>query len=297
VLVGGYRYEAGSPLGVLARFNADGSSDAGFSVQTHGGLAAIVVQPDDKIVAAGDFEMINGLARVGVARLQANGSVDPSFNPGMGALEVLHLALQADGRMLLGGCFDYVSGWRQPKLARLGADGAVDQSFSPQVHGTPTAITVQRDGKIVVGGLDLVNEVSFPGIARLNPGGSPDPSFAVGAGPQGGVLAICQQSDGKLVLGGSFTDFDFVPRNGIVRLNGNPPEFTCRLTIEVSPGTGRPQLNLTGALGSKIQVEATSDFQTWTSLVTITNTNDRILLGDPTAKGSPQRFYRARRIE
>jgi uncharacterized delta-60 repeat protein len=296
-LVLGYRYAAGSPVGVLVRCNADGSLDSSFSVGTDGGIATILVQPDDKIMIAGDFSAIDGRHCASPARLQANGSLDPSLDSGIGTSGVLHLALQADGRMLLGGFFDYVNGWPQPKLARLSSEGSADLSFTPQVHGTPAAIAVEPSGKILVSGLDLVNSVRFSGIARLNPDGSPDISFAAGAGPRGSVSAICRQSDGKLVLGGVFTDFDFFPCNGIVRLNGDSPAFACRLSIEVSQGTGQPQLTLAGAIGSKLQVEATSDFQTWAPLMTVTNTLGRIEVFDPTANGSPQRFYRARLVE
>jgi hypothetical protein len=44
-------------------------------------------------------------------------------------------------------------------------------------------------------------------------------------------------------------------------------------------------------------IETTSDLQTWTPLMTVTNTVGGVQVCDPAANGSPQRFYRARMVQ
>ncbi len=65
-------------------------------------VRAIVVQPDGKIVIGGSFLNVNGVGRGGVARLNADGSLDAGFMAdGVGAdAVVLAMALQPDGRIV-----------------------------------------------------------------------------------------------------------------------------------------------------------------------------------------------------
>ena len=62
----------------------DLSFDPGFGV--NGTVNAVVVQPDGKVIIGGEFTTVKGLARTNIARLNADGSGDPTFNPGTGLL-------------------------------------------------------------------------------------------------------------------------------------------------------------------------------------------------------------------
>lgn len=55
------------------------SFDPGSGVS--GTVNAVVLQPDGKVIIAGAFTTVKGLARPGIARLNADGSGDSSFNP------------------------------------------------------------------------------------------------------------------------------------------------------------------------------------------------------------------------
>ena len=71
-------------------------------------MRATVVQNDGKIIIGGDFTTVNGVARKGIARLNADGSLDSGFNPGAGVNtngKIYALGLQADGRIVIGGDF------------------------------------------------------------------------------------------------------------------------------------------------------------------------------------------------
>ena len=72
-------------------------------------IAAVVVQPDGKVVVGGSFETFNGASRHLLTRLNADGSLDNSYNPGTNSnlnieYGVSTLLLQPDGSLLVGGC-------------------------------------------------------------------------------------------------------------------------------------------------------------------------------------------------
>ena len=95
---------------------------------------ATVVQPDGKVVIGGSFTEVTGVARPYVARLNANGSLDTTFNVGSGPSgQVYALALQPDGKILIGGTFQTVNTFQFRNIARLNSNGTVDTSFAPGV--------------------------------------------------------------------------------------------------------------------------------------------------------------------
>ena len=84
---------------------------------------AVAVQPDGKVLVGGQFAAVNGTNRNNIARLNANGSLDGTFNPGTGADgAVRSVALQPDGNLLIGGDFTIVNGVARPYAARLYGD-------------------------------------------------------------------------------------------------------------------------------------------------------------------------------
>ena len=67
-------------------------------------INSIALQPDGKVLIGGQFTSYNGTSRNYIARLNADGSLDASFNPGVGASSFVYsLALQPDGKVLIGG--------------------------------------------------------------------------------------------------------------------------------------------------------------------------------------------------
>jgi uncharacterized delta-60 repeat protein len=143
----------------LARLNSDGNRDTAFNSNVGGGAGSAVngwvktvaVQSDGKIVVGGYFTSVGGTARNRVARLNSNGSVDPSFNPNVDG-NVNAMVVQSDGKIVIGGEFTSVGGTTRNRVARLNSNGSVDTSIDPNVDRTVRAMVVQSDGKIVVGG-------------------------------------------------------------------------------------------------------------------------------------------------
>src|SRR5206468_4841892 len=96
---------------------------------------ALIIQPDGKLLAGGDFTTADGLGRNRIARLNPDGSLDAAFSstaPNAGANDsVLTLLSQTDRRILVGGRFTAISGATRNFLARLNADGTIDSTFNP----------------------------------------------------------------------------------------------------------------------------------------------------------------------
>jgi uncharacterized delta-60 repeat protein len=196
------------------------------------------MQPDGKVLIGGDFDQLYGASpRNRIARLNVDGTLDATFDPGTGANdEVLRLALQSDGKVLIGGRFTEVGGVARNRIARLNANGTLDATFDPGTgtNGTPWHLALQPDGKVLIGGsFTEVNGVARNRIARLNANGTLDAAFNPGTGTNGAPLHLALQPDGKVLIGGEFTEVDGVARNRIARLNANGT-----LDTTFNPGAG-----------------------------------------------------------
>lgn len=89
-------------------------------------------------------------------------------------------------------------------------------------NGTVTSAVVQDDGKIVLGGFfTSYNGTPAQYLVRLNADGSVDDTFAVGVGPDAGVQSLALQSDGKIIVGGDFTNFGVTAAAKMARLNSD----------------------------------------------------------------------------
>lgn len=235
----------------LVRLHANGSVDTSFDPGSGAADAfgpaqvnALVVQPDGKVLVGGDFTSFNGQTRSRIARLQSDGGVDASFNPGSGLSGgyVAAMALQPDGRLVVAGWFNSVNGIERRGVARLHADGGVDTGFNPGAGATNATgndapvktVVLQADGKLLLGGtFNFFNGMARERIVRLLADGSTDAGFNPGTGANLWVLAIALQTDGKIVLGGDFSTFNGVARNRLARLNADGTLDAC-----FNPGNG-----------------------------------------------------------
>jgi uncharacterized delta-60 repeat protein len=201
ILLGGYGKVAGSYDFALARFNANGSLDTSFSDDgwLHTTIGAgfdiaesMVIQNDGKIVLVGssnngsnyDFAMV---------RYNPDGSLDSSFDTdgkvttaiGGGTEMAKDVALQSDGKILVGGYSTY-GGNKDFALVRYNTNGSIDTSFSTNGKFVLAlgsggdlirSITVQADGKILLGGISSNGINDDLALVRLNSDGSLDTTF------------------------------------------------------------------------------------------------------------------------
>jgi uncharacterized delta-60 repeat protein len=209
-----------------------GVLDASFTVGTgaNGSILATAIQSDGKILIGGDFTSYNGTSINRIARLNTDGTLDPTFNVGTGAnAAVRAIAIQSDGNILIGGSFLLINGSPREYLAKLDTDGSCypDWAFQPtNFNGTVNTIAIQNDGKILVGGgFTLFQGVDLRGLARMDNFGLRDQTFSgyIGAnnGASGSVNCIGVQTDGKIIIGGLFGFVNGTTRNRIARLNSD----------------------------------------------------------------------------
>jgi uncharacterized delta-60 repeat protein len=225
--------------GEVLRLNSNGSRDNTFTaIVSSNFVNALALQPDGRILVGGIFANINNMPRNNIARLNTDGSVDMSFDPGAGANNSINtLLLRADGRVFLGGRFTSFNGTARNGLALLEANGGLNASFVPANPSSleVLALALQTDGKLLYGGLLL--PAGSSGVYRLNTDGTLDASFSLGAGfNQMYVYAILPQANGKIVVGGIFDSYNDVPRMSLVRLNPR--------TIADFDGDGKSDLSI-----------------------------------------------------
>lgn len=224
IIAGWFNHYTGIDRSKIARINADETLDTSFNPGTGANnmIEVLLRQPDGKIIIGGRFSEFNGVSRNGIARLNADGTLDESFNPGTGTDGIVYaLAVQADGKILVGGEFTLFNGLTATKLMRLNADGTIDNSFAVSVgNGSVNGIAVQSNGKIIaVGSFYEFNGEIKGSLIRLNMDGSTDTSFITGMGANMPILTVALNSTGKIFIGGRFTSFKGQSKTGIVGLN------------------------------------------------------------------------------
>lgn len=262
VVVGEFTAVTGGPMNGIVKLTATGSVDATFASGQTGTdskvITSIVRQPDGKYIVGGAFSTMHGVARNAVARLNADGSVDTSFDPGTGPNRpansriVNALLLQPDGKVVIGGTFSTWNGGTRRGLVRLNSNGTLDESMAEMGAFTTfygemvksLALQPSSTGPdyftIVVGG-QLYAQWSGAyhlGVLRLKSDGKLDSTFKLGAGAHAAgntnsalpVTSVAVQPDGKVLVGGMFSAFSGKTVHSVARINSDGTNDTAFLT-------------------------------------------------------------------
>lgn len=242
VAAGKARSAGASSLGddfAAARFNADGSRDAGFNggqprqvdwIGAPDRATRVLLQPDGRIVLAGfattTFTSSSDDTGFAVARLNADGTPDSGFGSGgraaaeIGSLDFGYAAaLQPDGKIVVAGRVSYSRGDESDVgIVRFNADGTLDAGFGSQGTRTfdlsanwdeATALVVQPDGRLLLAvAYSDVGNFAF-GLLRLTTAGERDAGFGtdgftwrhIGSGNDN-PSALVLQADGRIVVAG-----------------------------------------------------------------------------------------------
>lgn len=238
----------------VARLNLDGTLDTTFgtggkfNVNFNGGglntdfANAVAIQPDGKIVIAGQGSASGSSKPIALARLNTNGTLDSTFGNGglasiaspSGIRTVNALAIQPDGKFVVGGAKSPTTSNGRQFVARVLADGSgldtsfnttgsIDYGFSLDTvaRDEVKGIVLQPDGSIIAAGFAQVGATTTTptGInnftaVRILTLGTLDPTFGTGGkfnvsfnldstGPNDDeATGVVFQPDGKIVLGG-----------------------------------------------------------------------------------------------
>ena len=193
------------------------------AVRVDDAVLVSAMQQDGKILIGGQFTTYDGISRKSIARINADGTLDVSFNTGTGFdAEVWGITILSSGKILVTGNFWEYNGVEIVGVAVLNQDGSLDTSFNVgnTVGKFVDAAAQQSDGKIIIaGGFTFIGGTSVPGIARLNSNGTLDTTFTPGSGANGYIWSMDVQSDDKILIGGSFTTYNGTTRTGFARLN------------------------------------------------------------------------------
>jgi uncharacterized delta-60 repeat protein len=278
ILIGGnFTMVAGQPRTNLARLHPDGSLDDTYAPAVAGGATpavySLAVQTDGKVLVGGLFTTVAGQARMNLARLNPEGTLDPTFTATANN-HVYGLALQADGKVLAGGQFFQLGGQQRsyvgrlnntdPAIQALSDDGAtitwLRGGTSPEVWRTTfdvstnlTNWTYLGEGLRIPGGWQLTG-LALPGEGRIRARG-----FARGGGfngsswfaeTVGGPCAFQSQPSSRTNNAGTIASFT-------TAVSGSPP-ISYQWWKDGSPltdggfisGAQTATLNLAGVLGA-----------------------------------------------
>ena len=209
-------------LGSHAQIN-----DPAFSIGTGASnrVTCSALQLDGDVMIGGNFTSYNGTAISRVARINIDGSLDGGFAPSSGAnLQVNALALASGGDTYIGGQFTTFNGTGRNRIARVNSDGTLDAGFAPGTgfNNTVTGIAVQGDGKVIcVGDFTSFNGTGRNRVARLNDDGTLDTGFNPGTGANFLVTSVALQSDGDILIGGFFNNYNGTTVVALARLNSD----------------------------------------------------------------------------
>ena len=236
-----------APTGFFVRLNADGSLDTTFYNQTITSSGScnprnqIILQPDGKIILACRDIVANGQAPKHLLRLNADGTLDTSFNYTLGS-EIIGIALDSLGRLALHGGFPTPQGTRS--IVRLNPDGSLDNSFNYIPPGSFSTTYIATQGsRVIVGG-------SSVRVLRLNENGSEDTSFALSS-TNGSFSQVLVQPDNKIL---------YLKSTGIFRLNENGGSDS---SFQPSPFSLNSQPKMRLAADGKIVVTSLSSDATY----------------------------------
>jgi uncharacterized delta-60 repeat protein len=216
----------------LARFNADGTLDTSFgilgrAIADYSGAGdyayAVALQSDGRIVVAGRSDSAGATKTdFALARYDTDGTLDTSFGTSgklttdfaSSADSAQALAVQGDGKIVaVGWAFNGAD--NDMALVRYNGDGSLDNGCGNVLrdlsgtHDEASAVVIQNDGKIVVGGNTLVGAQRDFALARFDSTCAVDTSFGANglvtgdfAGEDDRIAALALQSDGKIVATG-----------------------------------------------------------------------------------------------
>ena len=237
ILVGGmFSTYNGISANRIVRLNTDGSRDNTFVIGTGFtgiGVYDLYVYSDGKILVVGTFGTYNGTLANNIIKLNTDGSIDTSFVYGTGfsgavfpqVTRVRNISVDINNKILITGAFLFYNGVNADNIVRLNSDGSIDNSFNygTGFNDTTFSTKIQSDNKILVTGqYTFYKGIGANRIIRLNSDGSIDTSFNTENGFSGGTTnLILIMNDGKIIIGGSFTSYNGVNANRIIRLNKN----------------------------------------------------------------------------
>ncbi|KHD89874.1 MAG: hypothetical protein OM95_02125 [Bdellovibrio sp. ArHS] len=300
-VAGAFTTYKGTTVNRIVRLNFDGSIDSAFAMGTgfNGRIYDITSVPGQpgKIYAGGEFTTYKGVSSARAIRLNADGSIDASFNVGSGFggsyVYVIKPVNDGTNDVLMGGNFTSYNGTARNYLVRLKETGILSSSFnvgagpgyaSPATGAAIYDLAVASDGGIYVAGVfqKFQSQVRM-GLVKIKASGALDNTFNVGSGlmyrytassttvDRGYVTSLAVAKDGRVYATGAFTGY-FSPYSGSAYPITVPRIIALNIdgSMDMSFGLGTG-INATGwclksADDGSGDIFACGDFTTYNSL-------------------------------
>ncbi len=262
-------------LFTVCRLNTDGSIDRNFKISPefsgYYSPNTIVIQADDKIIVGGYFEITSdGITYNNLIRLNSDGSIDKSFMKEGGNSrgadgEVVQIQLLKNGKLLVSGYFEKYNRQEVSSLIRVDAEGTLDKSFAASAslfnpdNIFSYCLVADDAGNVYTGTYGYSSDYTVFNslVYKLNAFGALDSTYNTGTGANSAIFTMALNTDGKLLIGGSFTAFNGQGRNHIARL---APESVLPLSwLKIN---AKPINNTSVLVGWSVATETTTSFYT-----------------------------------
>ncbi|HEX7915213.1 hypothetical protein [Rudaea sp.] len=211
----------------LARLNADGGVDMNWNPGTDYPVIALAADGKNNIYVGGNFSIIGNQSHYHIAKLSANGTgtADPNWNGELPCSNFHSLAINSAGDLFVGSYSCFVGTTTTGVVKLSGATGALVSSWVPQTTNYVTAIAVDADDNLYLGGTfssvggqprKYLAKVSSLGTGALDPTWNPAPTSPAGIAR---INALVLDGKGSVFVGGSFTSIGGQTRNNIAKLS------------------------------------------------------------------------------
>ena len=232
-------------------------------------ISSVAAQPDGKVLIAGPFSVCHGQTRMGIARLNGDGTLDTTFDPGVsvGPSGRIHdVIVRPDGKILIAGEFSFFGGANANSIALLNADGSLNSEFNTAgamyeipadniyQAGLINDMALDPQGRILIAGrFNKVQGVSTKYVAKLEANGQVVAGFAAPSGYWSTAPhVVAAGADSRVLVGGYFTQVNGEPHDRLVRF-----EYDGTIDQTFNPGgTGVDQgvpTNISELFGSQVK--------------------------------------------
>jgi uncharacterized delta-60 repeat protein len=246
IIAGNFSTYNGVSTNKIVRINEDGTLDTSFtcSYPFSGAISGIALQPDGKIIVAGNFTGT-------IIRLNTDGSKDTTFNTGnvfTTNVTIYDIELHSNGNVYVAGEFA-LSSQGNVKIVGLNSNGTLIAAYF--ANGSIPNISLQANGKVIAtGSFSTFNGSSVTnGAVRVNTDGTLDNTFNA----PGSIVVRAVTQDGKI-----YANYN----GGLIRLNNDG-------TIDTSFNLGNP----IAVVPTALKVQQDGKIVVGTNIVSNDNTN------------------------
>lgn len=229
---GGFRYLSGEPSASAALVDSESGNllvalDAEFRAEIR---RAVVELSDGSWLVGGTFRRSGSHLRDNLLRLHPDGSLDEDWY--MATSGPVLTATRGPGQSIfIGGLFNRVDEFARSGIARIDTDGSwtLNPDWAPQLDGTVLVIQPDqvRPGQLYVAGLFALAEpnsgFSINNLARVSAHGLGEPDTDMADTLiNSQINAVAQTPDGRVFVGGTFSQAGGVPRWGLAAFEDGP---------------------------------------------------------------------------